>query len=639
MTKQAVRPLLPLFALLAGLALGSDLALAGEPPSAIAWRSWGREPFDQARQQGRLVLLLLADDACEPCRGRELAAAADPALAQALSADLVLVRAERLDRPDLDDLFSMLADAVGTDARASDEEGPGPRYPLLVFLLPDGRPFAVSRFDSPAEARRLLLEQGGLFRNERPQAEERATHLTETLRAGQRPSQPQRPLGPEALEGALKGLAEAVDPSPGVPLLAEEAARTDRADVKQLLDRGLARLAGKPEPDSLAAAALRLTGLARGQEVTGDPSHAEAAKSAAQRMAKLATSEGSFPVSPQDDRVIAGWNGLALSALAASGKILERPSDLKLARAAARTILDQLGGAESLARSARETAPSGSAFLEDYAFLAQGFLDLHEATGERPWLLTAQRLADAAIARFFDAKEGGFFSTDAVHEPLPVRPRTAFDGPLPSGNGVMASVLLRLARLSGETRYVGLAQRTLEAFAGDLERAPRGMETLAAALGDSLGRPAKPAAPASRFPAQATAGPIRLAATAQPATVRPGQAFQVRITLTVAAGWRVVAAEPGLKGLLGLAVSVPGEGLELFPVRFPVAQRAREGVAAAEFNALEGESAILVPVRYPAAVKPGEKRVRVRVRFQPCGAKGCEAPDSVVLDASVTVVR
>ena len=142
MTKQAVRPLLPACFLLVGLALGSGVALAGDSPGGIVWRSWGREPFDQARQQGRPVLLLLADDACEPCRARELAAAADPALAQALDADLVLVRAERLDRPDLDDLFSMLADAVGTDSRETDVEESGPRYPLLVFLLPDGRPGA-----------------------------------------------------------------------------------------------------------------------------------------------------------------------------------------------------------------------------------------------------------------------------------------------------------------------------------------------------------------------------------------------------------------------------------------------------------------------------------------------------------------
>ncbi len=107
----------------------------------------------------------------------------------------------------------------------------------------------------------------------------------------------------------------------------------------------------------------------------------------------------------------------------------------------------------------------------------------------------------------------------------------------------------------------------------------------------------------------------------------------------MAAGWRVVAAEPGLRGLLGLAVSVPGEGLELSPVRFPAAGRAREGYGAAEFNALEGEVAIAVPLRYRPAERPGEKRVRVRVRFQPCGAKGCEAPDSVALDVAVTVVR
>jgi len=558
---------------------------------------------------------------------------------QALGLDWVLIRAERLDRPDLDDLFSMLADAEGRDPALPDAEEAGPRYPLLVLLIPDSRPFGLWRLGSPPETRSLLLERGGLFRSERPQAEERATHLTETLRAGQRPSPPRHALGPEVLERALIGLAEAVDPTPGALFLVEEASRTDHPKVKQQLDRALAQLAGRAEPETLAELALGLTALARGQEVSGDLSHLGPAQRLAERMAKLVTPEGPFRAAAGDDRAIAAWNGLAISALAASGQVLERPSDLRLARTAAGALLDRLGGVDNLARSARESAPRDSAFLEDYAFLAQGFLDLHQATGEQPWLAAAQRLADAAIARFFDAGGGGFFTTDAAHGPLPVRPRTAFDGPLPSGNGVMASVLLRLARLVGETRYAGLARRTLEAFAGDLERAPRGLSSLAAALGESLGRPAQPALAASQYPAQASAGPVRFAVTARPAAVKPGQAFELRITMAVEAGWRVAAPDPGLKGLLGLAVSVPDLDLDLAPARFPLPQRVRQGLGGAEFGALAGENVIVVGARYRAAVKPGERRVRVRVRFQPCGAKACEAPDSVVLDAPLSVVR
>jgi hypothetical protein len=125
---------------------------------------------------------------------------------------------------------------------------------------------------------------------------------------------------------------------------------------------------------------------------------------------------------------------------------------------------------------------------------------------------------------------------------------------------------------------------------------------------------------------------------AQPASVKVGQSFDLRLTMTVAAGWRVVAPEPGLKGLLGLAVSVPGEGLEVSPVRYPTAKKVRESLGGGEFGALDGESLLLVRLRYRPEVKPGERWVRVRVRFQPCGIKGCEAPDSVVLDAPMTVV-
>jgi DsbC/DsbD-like thiol-disulfide interchange protein len=134
---------------------------------------------------------------------------------------------------------------------------------------------------------------------------------------------------------------------------------------------------------------------------------------------------------------------------------------------------------------------------------------------------------------------------------------------------------------------------------------------LEARIGDGL--PRTVGAGEHGGPAQAIAGPVRFAVAAEPASVKLGQAFELRLTMTVAAGWRVVAAEPGLTGLLGLAVSVPSEGLALSPVRFPAAKRVRESLGAGEFNALEGESLLLVRLRYQPTAGTGEKLGRVQV--------------------------
>ena len=169
-----------------------------------------------------------------------------------------------------------------------------------------------------------------------------------------------------------------------------------------------------------------------------------------------------------------------IGALAVSGTILKRGADIEAARRAAEAILEKLGPVRTLSHFAKGRAARGSASLVDYAYLAEGLLDLHENTGELRWRSEAAGLADAAVARFWDPA-GSFFSADAKHGPLPLRAKTAHDTEHPSANGVMAGVLLRLGRLTGEARYTRLGEKTIEAFAPEAASDPQGMETLMAA--------------------------------------------------------------------------------------------------------------------------------------------------------------
>ncbi len=184
---------------------------------------------------------------------------------------------------------------------------------------------------------------------------------------------------------------------------------------------------------------------------------------------------------PIDDKVEAGSNGLMVGALATSGSLLRRGSDLEAARRAANAVLDRLGPAAALKSYAVGPEALEPAPLDGYAYLAEGLVDLHEATGELRWRGAARALVDAAVLRFWDEGGGGFRETTPAGGSAVKGLKTARDAGLPSANGVLASVLLRLERLTGEGRYGLLAKKTVEAFRAEAEQEPSGMETLATA--------------------------------------------------------------------------------------------------------------------------------------------------------------
>ncbi|MCA9116483.1 MAG: thioredoxin domain-containing protein, partial [Planctomycetaceae bacterium] len=191
----------------------------------------------------------------------------------------------------------------------------------------------------------------------------------------------------------------------------------------------------------------------------------------------------------RDDKVLTAWNGLMIAALARSGKLLDRPAYVAAAARAAEFVAGQMRDEEGrLLRSWREGQAGLNAYLDDYAFLS-GLLELHLATGEQKWLNAARRLTDQQVAQFADKERGGFYFTAVHHEELLTRTRNAWDGALPSGNGMAVQNLIRLASFTGEDSYRILAEQTLAAFAPVLSKSPRSTSTLAVALGEFLDKP------------------------------------------------------------------------------------------------------------------------------------------------------
>ncbi|HYZ10788.1 MAG TPA: thioredoxin domain-containing protein [Actinomycetota bacterium] len=181
-----------------------------------------------------------------------------------------------------------------------------------------------------------------------------------------------------------------------------------------------------------------------------------------------------------DDKVLAGWNGLAISALAAAGRVLDEPRYVEAATAAAGFVLSGLRSDDGrLLRSWRDGRTSGPAYLDDHALVAAACLDLYETTFEVRWFEEARRLADD-ILRLFADPQGGFFQTGEDAERLVLRPKELFDTAVPSGSSAAADVLLRLSLLTGEAELERAAVSALRRVHELMARAPT---ALAQALG------------------------------------------------------------------------------------------------------------------------------------------------------------
>jgi len=187
----------------------------------------------------------------------------------------------------------------------------------------------------------------------------------------------------------------------------------------------------------------------------------------------LLAARGRRPQPFRDDKMLASWNGLALATLAEAGYRLERDDWLDAARALGEFLLGPLSDADGrLLRSVRDGRTSGHGFLDDYANAAFGLMELHVATGELRWLLEAKRLALLAVDLFGDAALGGFYLSPADGDERVPRTKDLQDTPVPSGNSMLAWVLLRLSRLWGDETLERQAVSVLRLVEPMLRRAP-----------------------------------------------------------------------------------------------------------------------------------------------------------------------
>ncbi len=188
-----------------------------------------------------------------------------------------------------------------------------------------------------------------------------------------------------------------------------------------------------------------------------------------------------------DDKVQTAGNGLLLGALAHAGHVLEEPAYVAAAGQAADFLLTALQPEGRLHHTWRAGEARVPAFLDDYACLADGLLDLYEATGDAVRLEQAEALTEEMLGQFTDRESGCLYFTAADGEPLLVRPLLGYDESTPSGNAVAAGVLLRLAEETGEPRYREALGRLLSGWAASLQATPTAMLSMMPVLSAWLG--------------------------------------------------------------------------------------------------------------------------------------------------------
>jgi uncharacterized protein len=213
----------------------------------------------------------------------------------------------------------------------------------------------------------------------------------------------------------------------------------------------------------------------------------------AQSRQKLFSIRSKRPRPHLDDKIIAAWNGLMISAYARAAQVLDDPRYLEIATRAAKFLRTNLYEEKSklLYRNYRGGRSDIEGFADDYAFVIQGLLDLYEASFDVEWLKFAIQLQETQDRLFFDEKNGGYFSTSGKDESVFLRMKDDNDGAEPAASSIAALNLLRLSQMRDDPAAAGAehARKTIDAFATTLSHFPSAMPQMLVALDYSLSKP------------------------------------------------------------------------------------------------------------------------------------------------------
>jgi uncharacterized protein YyaL (SSP411 family) len=369
---------------------------------------------------------------------------------------------------------------------------------------------------------------------------------------------------------------------------------------------------------------------------------------------KLRTARATRSYPRLDDKVLTVWNGLMISALAHASRVFQEPDWESRASQAAEFVLSELQPDEHLLHTWRNESASIPAYLDDYAFLCEGLLELHQTTDEQRWLDEAQSLADSMLELFEDNQLGGFYFTSAQHEQLLMRSKNLLGGGnLPSGNGVALQVLLRLHTLTGNAAYLHSARRGLIAFEDLALRAPRQVEHIvlayatlaeidAVAAGDSArpltGKNGTSEPPDDQQQAAAITADLFLSHDQR----APGEALMAAVRISIHDSFHLYGPPPdaGSPPVQATTVGlVPQPQLEAGEVKVPSGIAHEDAVLGGKVTVYLDEIWFYVPITVVNQAVPGEVELKLQLNYQACDSTRCLQPSELILSAPLTITR
>jgi len=189
-------------------------------------------------------------------------------------------------------------------------------------------------------------------------------------------------------------------------------------------------------------------------------------------------------VHPQkDDKILTDWNGLAISAFARAGAILNNEKYIIKAKKSTDFIIDNLLDADGgLLKSYRNGPVNIKGMIEDYSFFIWGLIELYQSTFDNKYIDIALSLSQYQLENFWDNENSGFFFTSKKAEELLVRNKEIYDGAIPSGNSVSAYNFIRLSKILSKPEYEEIANKIISAFSNNLNRYSSGYSMLLHAL-------------------------------------------------------------------------------------------------------------------------------------------------------------
>ena len=300
-----------------------------------------------------------------------------------------------------------------------------------------------------------------------------------------------------------------------------------------------------------------------------------------------------------DTKILTSWNALMIRAMAHAGKTLSEPNYTTAAERAARFLLDHHRDAQgNLMRTSRDQSiPKFAAFLDDYAFLADALLELG-------WTAEAERIADA-MQKNFAGPHGGFYFTNAAASDLIVRQMIATDSPLPSGNGVAASVMLALGGTD-------VARSTLALFSRPMVEQGEGMSAMVEAAARYV-RAIGPLAVEPILESNRPASPVELAARIVEVEANWATPLTLELQLSIQPGYHIQSRDAA-DGLIATRLSVPAGA----SVDYPAGVQSHFEFSDIPVNIYDGIVTFTVTF-----ASPPTGTLRLGLTYQPCDERAC----------------